>query len=222
MPAGDRNPPCRSSGFKTPVFPLRGFLFAPPGLCVGDREARADSQGSELIDGVPAGMRVRELLFIKALGHARVPFAGHRPDHRASVELATIDPHRAAEAAADLKRRLDQVSRAKRGGTGSKLVTLRAGGGPFCSSSFGQGAISKVLYSMRTNRPACMSIACPDVTGRLRATHFHPHVVFAPCKYNAGPGSITARLARAQSKSGPDPTAWLSFTARANLSDRFC
>jgi hypothetical protein len=38
---------------------------------------------------------------------ARVPFAGYRPDHRAGVELGTIDAHRAAEAAADLERRLD-------------------------------------------------------------------------------------------------------------------
>ena len=36
-----------------------------------------------------------------------VPLAGYRPDHRAGVELAAIDPHRATEAAADLERRLD-------------------------------------------------------------------------------------------------------------------
>jgi hypothetical protein len=36
-----------------------------------------------------------------------VPFAGYRPDHCAGVELAAIDAHRAAEAAADLERRLD-------------------------------------------------------------------------------------------------------------------
>ena len=29
--------------------------------------------------------------FVEALGHARVPFLGYRPDHRAGVELATID-----------------------------------------------------------------------------------------------------------------------------------
>jgi hypothetical protein len=36
-----------------------------------------------------------------------VPFAGYRLDHRAGVELAAIDAHGAAEAAADLERRLD-------------------------------------------------------------------------------------------------------------------
>jgi hypothetical protein len=76
-------------------------------LCVGDREARADRQGGELIDRIAASLPVRKLVFIEALGHARVPFAGHRPDHRGGVELATIDAHRAAEAAADLERRLD-------------------------------------------------------------------------------------------------------------------
>ncbi len=53
------------------------------GLCVGDREARADGQRGELIDSVAAGTPVRKLLLIEALGHARVPFLGYRPDHRA-------------------------------------------------------------------------------------------------------------------------------------------
>jgi hypothetical protein len=44
---------------------------------------------------------------VTILSARRVPFAGYRPDHRAGVELAAIDAHRAAEAAADLKRRLD-------------------------------------------------------------------------------------------------------------------
>src|ERR1700737_3708049 len=76
-------------------------------LCVGDREARADGQGGELIDGIAASAPVCKLLFVEALGHSRVPFAGYRPDHRARIELAAIDAHRAAEAAADLERRLD-------------------------------------------------------------------------------------------------------------------
>ena len=76
-------------------------------LCVGDREARADCQCGELIDRIAASAPVRELLFVEALGHTRVPFAGSRPDHRAGVELATIDAHRAAKAAADPERRLD-------------------------------------------------------------------------------------------------------------------
>src|SRR6266478_4778567 len=61
----------------------------------------------ELIDRIASGAPVRKLRFVEALGHTRVPFAGYRPDHRAGVELATIDPHRAAEAAADLEGRLD-------------------------------------------------------------------------------------------------------------------
>src|SRR5205823_360739 len=76
-------------------------------LMVGDPEARPDGQRGELIDRVAAGAPVRKLLFVEALGHTRVPFAGYRPDHRTGVELAAIDAHRAAEAAADLEGRFD-------------------------------------------------------------------------------------------------------------------
>src|SRR5712671_5847745 len=79
----------------------------PCRLSLSDREARADCQCGELIDRIAASLPVRKLVFVEALGHARVPFAGHWPDHRAGVELATIDAHGAAEAAADLERRLD-------------------------------------------------------------------------------------------------------------------
>ena len=48
------------------------------GSCVRDREARADGQGRELIDRVAAGAPVRQLLFVKALGHKQVPFARFR------------------------------------------------------------------------------------------------------------------------------------------------
>ena len=65
-----------------------------PGSCVRDREARAHGQGRELIDRVAAGASVGQLLFVKACGHAGIPFAGFRPDHRAGVELAAIDAHR--------------------------------------------------------------------------------------------------------------------------------
>jgi hypothetical protein len=41
------------------------------------------------------------------VGHTRLPFTGYRPDHRAWVELAAIDAHRAAEVASDLERRHD-------------------------------------------------------------------------------------------------------------------
>jgi hypothetical protein len=39
------------------------------GLCVGDREARADCQCGELIDRIAASLPVRKLLFVEALGH---------------------------------------------------------------------------------------------------------------------------------------------------------
>src|ERR1700726_3218565 len=45
--------------------------------------------------------------YVETLGHPRAPLAGYRPDHRAGVELAAIDAHRTAEAAADLEGRLD-------------------------------------------------------------------------------------------------------------------
>ena len=70
----------------------RGFLFAKrrsvagrlprkaAPLCPTHASATArrapDGQGRELIDGVAAGAPVRQLLFVEALGHARVPFAG--------------------------------------------------------------------------------------------------------------------------------------------------
>ena len=39
----------------------------------------------ELIDRVAAGAPVRQLLLVEPLGHARVPFAGVRPDHSTST-----------------------------------------------------------------------------------------------------------------------------------------
>jgi predicted RNA binding protein YcfA (HicA-like mRNA interferase family) len=73
-------------------------------LCIGDRVARADGHRGELIDRTMAGTPVRKFLVIEALGYVRPPFAGDWPDHRAGVDLATIDAHRAAEAAAGLTR----------------------------------------------------------------------------------------------------------------------
>ena len=58
------------------------------GSCVSDREARPDRQGGELIDRIATGAPIGKLLLVEALGHARVPFAGFRPDHRAEIELA--------------------------------------------------------------------------------------------------------------------------------------
>ena len=76
-------------------------------LGVSHREARANRQCRQLIDRIAAGALIGKLLFIESLGHVRVPFARDLPDHRAGVELTTIDAHRAAEAAADIKGRLD-------------------------------------------------------------------------------------------------------------------
>jgi hypothetical protein len=53
---------------------------------------------------VTAGAPVGKLSFIEALRHMRIPFAGDRPDHGTGIKLTTIDPHRAAEAAADVER----------------------------------------------------------------------------------------------------------------------
>src|SRR6202521_5819977 len=83
---------------------MRLWLLA---LSVGVREARANCQCGELIDRIAAGAPVRKLLFIQLLQHTRLPFAGYRPDHRGRIELTAIDAHRAAEAAADLERGLD-------------------------------------------------------------------------------------------------------------------
>src|ERR1700740_254337 len=73
------------------------------GLSVGDREARTDRKRGELIHGGAAGAPVRELPFVEALGHPRMPFTAYRLDHRVGVELAAIDPHRALVTAADIE-----------------------------------------------------------------------------------------------------------------------
>jgi hypothetical protein len=39
-------------------------------------------QRSEPIDRIAAGAPIRQLLLVEALGRARVPAAGRRPDHR--------------------------------------------------------------------------------------------------------------------------------------------
>ena len=127
------------------------------GLCVGDSEARADGQCRELIDGTAASAPVRKLLFVETLGHTRVPLAGYRLDHHAGVELAAIDAHRAAEAAADLERRLDDgVAREARRDRLEIRDCAGAGcGGRFRSSSLGQvGAQGPQFYADKTVLPA--------------------------------------------------------------------
>ena len=125
------------------------------GLCVGDREARADCQCGERIDRIAASAPVRKLLFVEALGHTRLPFAGYRPDHRAGVELATIDAQRAAETAADLERRLDDGVAREARQTGSKYVTVRGRLRRAIPFLLVRSGGRKVLHSMRTNGPAC-------------------------------------------------------------------
>jgi hypothetical protein len=100
------HPPCSIAILENLGIPRRGFL-CDGRLSVGDSKTGADCQGGELIDGVAAGAPVGELVFVEAYGHARMPFAGIRADHRAGIEPAAIDAHRAAEAAADLEGGLD-------------------------------------------------------------------------------------------------------------------
>src|SRR5271169_1556305 len=71
------------------------------------REPRADRQRGEPIDRIAAGAPIRKHPFVEALGHAPVPTARYRADHRAGIEPATFDAHRAAAATADVQRRLD-------------------------------------------------------------------------------------------------------------------
>jgi hypothetical protein len=135
------------------------------GLCVGDREARADCQCGELIDRIAAGAPVRELLFVEALGDTRVPFARYRPDHRAGVELGTIDAHRAAEAAADAS-----------AGVGC--------GGPFRSSSLGQvGAQGPQFDADKTVR--LHMVSDPAADNRLRFGPACRALDVSPCALEA-------------------------------------
>jgi hypothetical protein len=120
-----------ASGAKTDRAQLRRLLDQPDAgdvlMVTGlDRLARSTRDLLNTLATI-TGAPVRKLRFVEALGQTRVPFAGHRPDHRTGVELATIDAHRAAEAAADLDVDSMMMLRARRGGTGSKYVTLRGG-----------------------------------------------------------------------------------------------
>jgi hypothetical protein len=56
-----------------------------------------------------------------------MPFAAYRADHRAGIELAAIDAHRAPEAAADIKGGLDDGVAGESRGDVSKCVTFRGG-----------------------------------------------------------------------------------------------
>src|SRR5437660_12135238 len=95
-----------------------------------------------------------------------VPFAGYRPDHRPRVELAAIDAHRAAEAAADLERRFDDgVAREARRDR-FEIRDLRGGlrrAIPFLLVRSRCGAQNPQLYVGR-NGPACMCSESPTHT----------------------------------------------------------
>src|SRR6476661_5106511 len=93
----------------------------------------------------------------------RVPVAGYRPDHRAGVELAAIDAHRAAEAAADLEGRLDDgVAReTRRDRFEIRDFTGRAAAGHSVPPRSVRW-VRAVLDAMRSNDrngPACLCIA---------------------------------------------------------------
>jgi hypothetical protein len=86
----------------------------------------------------------------------RMPFAGYRLDHRARVELTAIDPHRAAEAAADFEGGFDTVLRARRGGIGSKYVTFRGGAVHF-RILLGQRRAGSLLYIVNGRGGRCIA-----------------------------------------------------------------
>jgi len=167
--------PPRSSA-ESPGPPRRGFQFgggASPRVrspdnttrCmsrsrVGGREARADGERGKLIECIAARASVSQLHLVKLLGHARVPFAGDCPDHRVRIKFAAIDAHRAAEAAANIERRLsDGVARQARQNRleiGDPARRAAAGqSGPPRSVKWGR----EIVYSMPTNGPACLHIA---------------------------------------------------------------
>ncbi len=68
---GRENIPVTSAA-KTCEAHLNGRLC----LCVGDHEARADCQCSELIDGIAAGAPVRKLFFVETFRHSWAPLGG--------------------------------------------------------------------------------------------------------------------------------------------------
>jgi hypothetical protein len=100
------------------------------------------------------GEPVGELFVVEALGHMRAPFAGHRSDHRAGVELAAIDAHRAAEAASDVEGGLDdRVAREAWWHRFEKGdFPGRAAAGHTVTSSLGQARRSSILCGAEWSR----------------------------------------------------------------------
>jgi hypothetical protein len=156
---------------QNPGVPPPGFSFGgrPLRSVLGDREARTDGQCGELIDRGAAGAPVGQLLFVEVRGHMRLPFAGRRPDHRARVEplqsIRIVQRKRLPTSNVDSM----TVLRARRGGTGSKYVTLRGGRRRIIrSSSFGQGwrASTSILCRMKRFYPHAYARRTPS-----RGTH---------------------------------------------------
>jgi hypothetical protein len=91
-------------------------------------------------------------MFVEARGHPRMPFLGNRTNHRAGIELTQSTAHRAAEAVADLERRLDDdVTRQAR--RDRFEIGDFAGRGPAGHSVPPRSVWAKILYSIRTNGP---------------------------------------------------------------------
>src|SRR5258705_3371466 len=144
-----------------------------PGLSVGDREARADREGGELIDRVAAGAPIRQLPFVEALGHTRVPFTGYRqitaPGSSWPQSIRIVQLKRRPTSNVDSM----IVLRARRGGTGSKYVTLRGGlrrGIPFLLVRSDGCARSSILCGQngKTVLPACVLPGGPPSARHLR------------------------------------------------------
>jgi hypothetical protein len=86
------------------VFPRGAQAAGQPRLVHVKSAVSSVCEQSVLLGPVQRQVRSpRELVFVEALGHARLPLAAYRLDHRARVELTAIDPHPAAEAAADIE-----------------------------------------------------------------------------------------------------------------------
>jgi hypothetical protein len=117
-----------------------------------------DRAGSRKTDRVAAGAPIRKLLFIEALGHARVdsPGSGRITAPGSSWPQSTRIVQRKRRPTSNVDSMM--VLRARRGGTGSKYVTLRGGlrrAIPFLLVRSGGYAKSPILCG-QTVLPACV------------------------------------------------------------------
>src|SRR3984893_5934682 len=139
--------------------------------CFGDGEARADGQGRELIDRVAAGAPVRELFFVEAIGHTRMPritAPGSRREQSTRMVQQKRRPTLNVESMI--------VLRARDGGTGSRDVTLRGGVRrviPFLLVRSGGCARSSILCGQTAKR-SCLHAYCQAAKGGLLPPARHP------------------------------------------------